>query len=88
MRKIVKEFVEEMEKALKKNEYKGGWHPENCDILFLNEELERNIKEWEKDLQGGGPGDTETKRLINTANFCMMLWSRLTNKIKTRKDCL
>ena len=71
----VRAFAEEMEKVLKKNDYKGGWY--DCSKEYLQHRLVEEMGEYFKLLAEGSLGGEEAqKELIDIANFCMMLWDR------------
>jgi NTP pyrophosphatase (non-canonical NTP hydrolase) len=82
MRKEIKWFANEMEKALQENDYKGGWHDEDFDFLFerLTEEKKelRNCFCRFKKFLALEPKDSKTKNQIireavDVANFVMMI---------------
>lgn len=81
MREEVKKFAEEMESVLKENDYKGGW--DRCSISWLEKRLIKEVGEYaESSMLVDDEGDRSfeqdrKKELVDIANFCMMLHSRL-----------
>jgi len=78
MRKIVKQFADEMERVLKENDYKGGWGIENCSIQYLEQRLIEEIGEYFGDIANNS---FEPDELIDIANFCAMIWDRRTGNV-------
>lgn len=71
----VREFAEAMEGVLQENDDKGGWW--NCPIEYLRRRLKEELEEY---FSSG-----DAKELLDTANFCMMLWDR-DNTLKAIKE--
>ena len=61
----VRYFSEEMERVLKRNDWKGGW--ESSTQQDLEDKLAEEIREYFED--GRDP-----EELLDIANFCMMLY--------------
>lgn len=71
MREAVKQFAEEMEKVLAKNDHKEGW--EECTNLYLVQRMIEETSEVLKMLDIGEFGDM-AEEAIDVANFAMMLY--------------
>lgn len=89
IRREVLRFTDEMERVLKKNDYKGGW--QDCDINYLRFRLVEEVGEYfaSQASTADACGDKVTaeewrekcknnikEELIDIANFAMMLWDR------------
>jgi len=66
----IKQFANQMEFKLKRNDYKGGW--DECDIHFLLKFLKREVAELEKSISFGNKSDV-IKEAADVANFAMMI---------------
>jgi NTP pyrophosphatase (non-canonical NTP hydrolase) len=78
-RKELRVFVKAMEKVLRENDYKPGWHrdpPRELIDRIWDEirELEPAVDRWER---SEAPLEEVQKELVDIANFCMMAWDRL-----------
>jgi len=66
IREAVVLFSEEMEKKLQENDYKGGWG--RCTQIYLRNNIDSQMQQYKE--------DHDPKRLLNIANYAMMLWHR------------
>lgn len=73
MREEVKDFSNHMEKILSENDYKDGWN--ECNLFYLINALEKEIKELKEALIGG-EGYQIMHESVDIANFCMMIWDK------------
>lgn len=71
VRPEVKKFAIAMEKRLRKNDYKGGWHKEK-PAYFVNKIIIHSAQ-LSNDVSYGELYDS-TIDCINIANYCMMLY--------------
>jgi len=80
MRPEVIEFAEEMEGVLKENDFKGSWM--DIPIQYLEFRLVEEVGEYfhfaaERAEVGIMDNKKAKKELIDIANFCLMVHSRL-----------
>ncbi len=73
MREAVTTFAEVMEVRLKANDYKGGWHPRQCTMDFLEKKLLEEVVEYIESTHTV----SRVEELPDIANMAMMLWHRL-----------
>lgn len=74
LRPALQLFAGAMEVKLKKNDHKTGWLELPAPALFRLLEIE--IEEYKVAAEYFGPTDAKNE-LVDIANFCMMLWDRL-----------
>ena len=67
-------FVDAMETKLRKNDHKTGWREKPVEALFKLLKLE--IAEFEVAFEFFSIKEARTE-LVDTSNFCMMVWDRL-----------
>ena len=89
VRPEVLEFAKEMEKKLKKNDWKGGW--DNCSPEELIRLLKREVDELEYyleeyyDHKDRGYLYRMSLEAVDIANFAMMIWDNC-NKGRIKGD--
>jgi hypothetical protein len=74
VRKGVKEFAEKMEKKLKVNDHKDGWHV--CKISYLLRCLVAEVKELNLAITDGVSCNKVESEAADVANFAMMVADR------------
>lgn len=75
-RRPVVQFAKEMEKTLKKNDYKGGW--QHCTFEYLHAKLHEEMMEVDREIYRGIKSRKNLKKeLTDVANVCMMIWENL-----------
>ena len=76
-RKSVEVFAVEMERRLRRNDYKGGWLDEHLDYLI--ERLEEEVEELKRASRRYGSKRNDRSVIMeaaDVANFAMMLADR------------
>ena len=83
------EFISEMEKILKENDYKGGW--DSCSIKFIRDKLIEEFREVLLETRKVINEKTDEKTVektqkeaIDLANMCMILYDKLKTQYKGR----
>lgn len=71
----LKDFVMAMKVTLYKHEKEKGNSWCNCDIQFLVDKLEEEIKEYREETKPLA----KAEELVDVANMCMMLYHRYIN---------
>lgn len=74
VRPVLQQFAEAMEAKLRKNDHKSGWRQLPIEALFKLLMVE--IEEFKIAHEFFGK-DEARKELVDMANFCMMVWDRL-----------
>lgn len=74
VRPEVKKFAIEMEKRLRKNDFKGGWHKEKPEY-FVNKIIEHS-RQLSNDVLCNELYYS-TIDCINLSNYCMMLYDNI-----------
>lgn len=74
----VRQFTYEMERQLKANEDKGGWHGGACDAEFLLSEATNHLNALKRTIKSKTKKSSEKDQLImddtaDVANFMMMI---------------
>ena len=92
VRKEILDFVEEMERVMRKHDPKKGDSWKNCPMSFLFDKLKEEYREIPKinsiDADFGlkiERQDEIIKEVIDVANICMMIWNRLRIRKKEEK---
>lgn len=74
LRKQLREFAEQCELKLKRNDHKSDWR--DLPVEALVRKLEIELEEMKVAIQYEGPKEAMNE-CVDVANFAMMLWDRL-----------
>ena len=81
LRRELRDFAEAMEIILRENDYKGGWGCEDCPLEYLEARLVEEVGEYFRTVASARiPRFGGSKELLDIANFCMMIFSRIVIK--------
>lgn len=75
VRRSVIDFAIEMERVLRKNDYKSGW--DTCEVGYLVGKLFEETGEFSREYFRYANISHSSEETIDIANICMMLWERL-----------